>query len=68
MKILGERIRVQRETHGISQFDFAVMLRVSQATVSRYEHGWNNPSMESLVLIAVIFEVSTDYLLGLSDV
>ena len=64
MKILGIMIKEQRLKHGISQYDLAFLLGVSQATMSRYEHGWNAPSLEKLMQLSSVFCVSTDYLLG----
>ena len=48
-----------------SQKDMAQILNVAQATVSNWEAGRKIPEVPMLITIALHFEVSTDYLLGL---
>src|SRR5699024_3693426 len=42
-------------------------LNITTSAYGYYEQGRNEPSLETLVQIAEIFHVTTDYLLGLSD-
>ena len=67
MNILGMRIKEERKVKGLSQLDLAQKLGVVQHVVSRYENNIIRPSLEVLVLLADILEVSTDYLLGRQD-
>ena len=60
---LGLRIKEIRESKGISQRELARRLKLKQSSVSNYESGNREPSLEILVKIANILEVSTDYLL-----
>lgn len=64
----AERLRLLRRSARLSQIYVAIELGVSQATISSYECGLTHPSIEHLVLLSQIYEVSTDYLLGLTDV
>lgn len=61
--MLGETIRNLRKEHNISQEEFAEKLGVSRQSVSLWENGQTLPSIENIVTIANIFNVSTDLLL-----
>ena len=63
-KMLGEKIRSLRKDNGISQEELAEKLGVSRQSVSLWENGQTMPSMDSIVAIAKIFNVSTDLLLN----
>lgn len=43
------------------------MLKIAQPSYIRYENGTAEPTQETLVKIADIFDVSIDYLLGRKD-
>lgn len=58
------RIKELRKAHGILQGDLADKINVSQATISGWENGKIEPSMDALRQIANLFDVSIDYLLG----
>jgi len=64
MSDIGSKIKKIREGDGLSQREFAKILKVKQSVISQYENNTRRPSFEVLVLIARHFEVSTDYLLG----
>lgn len=61
------RIKELRKAHGILQGDLADKINVSQATISGWENGKIEPSMDALRQIANLFDVSIDYLLGSPD-
>ncbi|MBR2715325.1 MAG: helix-turn-helix transcriptional regulator [Ruminococcus sp.] len=65
--MIGERLQELRKDHKISQADFAKILGVSHYTVSSYECNRSDPDDKSKILIAKLFDVSIDYLLGLID-
>lgn len=60
MKVLKEL----RKTNKITQAKLATMLGVSRSTISMWEIDESQPDNDTLVKIADIFNVSTDYLLG----
>ena len=62
---MGERIRRQRERHGLRQHDIARALQVSPQAVSKWERGDNSPDVATLGALARLLGVSTDWLLGL---
>ena len=67
MKIFQERLVELRKERKISQRKMAENLNISQPSYIRYEHGTAEPSLENLVKISKLFDVPTDYLLGVID-
>ncbi|MEC1716662.1 helix-turn-helix domain-containing protein [Schinkia azotoformans] len=67
MSELAFRIKSLREKSGFSQKRVAEALRISNVQLSRYESGDRKPEPEMVAAIANFFEVTTDYLLGLTD-
>ena len=61
------RLRELRGQLGCKQSDIASALGIASNTYSQYETGARTPSPEMLVTIAKYFNVSVDYLLGVSD-
>lgn len=62
-----ERIRGLREDADLSQTELAKIFRVGQKTISNWENGRNEPPYEILKKYAEKFQVTTDYILGLTD-
>lgn len=67
MEIFATRLKELRLEHGFSQQKVAEMLGLRQQSYARYEYGTGEPSLPTLVEIARLYNVTTDYLLGLSD-
>ena len=65
---IGSRIKECREYVKETQNDIAKVLSCSRQIVSYYENGKRMPNTTDLYLLSEHFGVSTDYLLGLSDV
>lgn len=65
--MLGKRINELRTASGWSQVQLAEKLNISKQTVSNWENGNIQPSIDMLVRISKLFRVSTDYLLGLDN-
>lgn len=64
----GIRIAELRELSGKSQEEVSENLGITQQTLSRYEKGQRQASLDFVVKSAQYFNVSTDYLLGFSKV
>lgn len=60
----SERIKELRQARGWTQADLARRLGVTRNGVNSWEQGLSMPSPASLVDLARMFSVSTDYLLG----
>lgn len=66
--MLGERLAEIRKDHGDTQASLAEKLHVTHFTVSSWEQEKSSPSHEALVSICKLYQVSADYLLGLTRV
>ena len=62
---IGNVIKELRKENEMSQTQLANLLFVSQDTVSLWELGKSYPDIESVVKLTQIFNVTSDYLLGL---
>ena len=62
-----ERIRDLRVDHSYTQQQVADYLGVRQNTYSQYEIGVLNYPVEVLIKLALLYNVSIDYLVGLTD-
>lgn len=60
----GNKLKALRLQKGITQAQLAQKLGLTKSVVSAYETGLRLPSYDVLIHIACIFDVSTDYLLG----
>ena len=65
--LLGERLRQLRKAAGMDQKRLGEILDLTQTAVSSIENGHRYTTAEKLVLLAELFHVSTDYLLGITD-
>lgn len=61
---LGDRIKQLRLNKNLNQIQLAKLMDCSSSMVSAYESGVRKPSIDNLLSLARIFNVSTDYLLG----
>lgn len=68
MKNIKNRIRDLREDKDLRQIDVSKATGIDQKTLSNYETGKTNPDSYSIIKLADFFGVSTDYLLGYSDI
>lgn len=64
---LGKRLKKQRELRGWSQLYVANRIGISNTVLSNYERDYRDPDTETLRILAELYEVSTDYLLGNND-
>lgn len=61
--MLSDRILSLRKTAGMSQSQLAESLNISASAVGMYEQGRRVPSLDMLILMSNIFDVSLDYLI-----
>lgn len=64
--IFSAKLKSLRTEYNMSQTDLAKLLGVSRSCISSYENKQRSPDQETLIKIASLFNVSTDYLLGVS--
>lgn len=67
MMLLSDRLQKLRRRFGYSQATLADKLSISRMAYTQYETGHRQPSLDMLVQFSILYQVSTDYLLGLSD-
>ncbi len=63
----GLRLKELRERKHLSQSDVAKRLDVTRSTVSGYECNTITPSLDQLVKLAVLYNTSLDYLMGMDN-
>ncbi|MEQ6854436.1 helix-turn-helix transcriptional regulator [Lysinibacillus capsici] len=72
MSVFEERIKKLRGSLSIDElankFNEKYQTKISKSMISRYENGLADPKMDVLRIYADYFNVSLDYLTGLSDV
>ena len=66
MKI-NEKISILRRDSGLSQDELAERLNVSRQSVSKWETGSALPDSDKILALAELFDVSTDFLLGVEN-
>ncbi len=67
MNVYYKRIRELREDNDILQKDVAKVLNTTQQHYSRIETGATEITADRVVTLAKFYNVTTDYILGLSD-
>jgi transcriptional regulator with XRE-family HTH domain len=65
MENLGQTIKELRIERGLSQPKLAELVGVSKGMISIWENNVNEPKASYIKRLAVIFEVSADYILGI---
>lgn len=67
MATLSNRIRSLRQEHGLTQDELGKLFGIVKSTVSLYENGKSVPNDQIKTEMCRHFNVSMDYLLGLTD-
>ena len=62
------RLKEMREDRDIRQSELAEYLHIRQNTYSQYENGQRQLPLTMLIQLALYYQTSTDYILGLTDV
>lgn len=63
-----KRLKDLREDKELSQGELGKILSMAQTTYSGYETGSRNVPNELLIKLALFYNTSTDYILGLTNV
>lgn len=66
-KKIGKRLRTIRMERHFTQEDIEKETGIDRTTISSFELGKRNMSIENLILLANFYEVSADYILCLND-
>jgi len=63
----GERLKELRLERGIGQETLANAINLGHSTISMWENGLRQPTLPYLILVAKFFDVTLDYLAGLTE-
>ncbi len=61
------RLKHLRQKYKLTQGELAEILGLKSTAISNYESKRNEPSFDKLIALSEYFDVSCDYLLGVSD-
>ena len=64
---LGDNIQFFRKKESLSQEELAEKCKVSRQAVTKWEAGESTPSIEKLITLAEIYDVSLDELVGRAE-
>ena len=67
MDIIAKRIKEIRKENNLTQLELGKILSVSQDNISLWETGKSLPTVQHVILLAKTFNLSTDYILGVSE-
>ena len=65
---LGQNIRLLRKQSGLTQIDLAEKLGCTQGIITAYENDLKQPSVDRIELLAQVFQISLDTLMGREEV
>lgn len=63
----SDRLKAARELRKVNQAELATRASLPATSISHFEAGSRKPSFDNLRRLALALEVTTDYLLGLTD-
>lgn len=66
--VFSERLKNLRKEKNISAEDLATELKINKSTISRYENGKTEPYLPIVLKIAQYFDVSLDWIAGISNI
>lgn len=59
----GERLKELRTAKDLNQRELGEIIDVTRVSVSAYENGYSQPSLEVVIKLADLFKVTIDYLI-----
>lgn len=65
--MVADKIKILREKQGMTQSELARKLGITRSGVNAWEMGISIPSTQYIIELALLFDVSTDYLLDLPN-
>lgn len=67
MTTFGERLKRARERKGLTQAQVMKVTNISDKSLSRYENGASAPDPDTILELIRLYDVSADYIMGLSS-
>lgn len=65
--MIGQRLSLLRKEKKKRQEDIAKVIGITRPAYTAYEKGKRSPDYDTLIKLAAYYNVTTDYLLGISD-
>lgn len=65
--MIGKKLKDLREDHDLTQKQLSEKLNITPAAISMWETDNSMPDYETLIKLAKLYNVSVDYILGLSN-
>lgn len=65
--MIADKIKYLRNEKNMTQTDLAKKLKITRSSVNAWEMGISVPSTQYIIELSYIFEVSTDFLLGIDE-
>jgi transcriptional regulator with XRE-family HTH domain len=66
-KEVGQRLKESRRAKNLTQLQVAKLLRMTQQQYSRFENGIYELDYAHIVYLCSLYEISSDYLFGLTE-
>lgn len=63
----GERLKILREKHSMTQTEVAEYLKTTQSYYAQYERNMRQMTLERAAELAILYDVSLDYIAGFTD-
>lgn len=63
----GERLKILREKHLMTQTEVAEYLKTTQSYYAQYERNLRQMTLERAAELAILYDVSLDFLAGFTD-
>ena len=67
MERFNKRLKELRTEKKLTQKELSVLLKTNNSSVCDWECGRSETSIDTIIELCKIFEVSSDYLLGIED-
>lgn len=64
--IIGNNLKAIRKQRSLNQAEVAKMLKLSQPAIAKFEKGQASPSIDNLYAYSMIFDVSMDFIFGIT--
>lgn len=65
--LFKDRLKELRILNGLSQMQLSVKTGISQSAIAKWELGKTEPTASAIITLAIFFNESTDYMLGVED-
>lgn len=68
MSSFGERLKKARERKGLTQAQVMKLTSITDKSLSRYENGASAPDPDTILELIRLYDVSADFIMGLSPI